>query len=150
MAAFGTGDDAVGVPAAEDVAERRSCVMEAVVDGVGVEALREVVTPREIADAATGAGLAGLEIDLDEAQTEAVFEGVKDCGDLSEMFVGEMASLGGGELPGPAMECFEGQLDDELLREIVMTRLVEGDAAFTEKPEISARLMEIGRSCTNP
>lgn len=148
--AFGVGD-AAGAPAAEDVAERRACVVEAVVDGVGVEALRDVVTPREVADAATGDGtaLAGLGVELDEAQVDVLVEGVEECGDLGELFVGEMAALGAGELPGPAMECFEGKLDDELLREIVVTRLVEGDVAFTEKPEITARLMEIGRSCAN-
>ena len=73
---------------------------------------------------------------------EAIFGGVKECGDLAEMFVRDI-----GEMVGPAFECFQGRLDEELLREIVVTRIVEGDAAFAGKPEISAKLMEIGRSC---
>jgi len=135
VAAFGAGD-AAGAPVVEDEDERRACVVEAVVDGVGVEVLRDVVTPREVADAATdgGTALAGLGVELDGGRVDAVVEGVEECGDLGELFVGEMATLGGGELPGPAMECFEGKLDDDLLREIVVTRLVEGDAAFAEKP----------------
>lgn len=131
-------------PVTEEVAEETTCVAGAVVDGVGVEELRGVATPREIAAAATGEGnsLQALGVDVDGERADAIFRGVKECGDLGEMFVRNM-----GEMVGPAIECFQAKLDDELLREIVMTQLVEGDAAFAGKPEITAKLMEIGRSC---
>jgi len=104
----------------------------------------------EIAEAATGEGvaLAGLGVDVGDEQADAIFEGVKTCGDLGEMFVQEMAAVaGGGDLPAAAMECFQAKLDDDLLRDVVMTRLVDGDAAFAGRPELTAKLMEIGRSC---
>jgi hypothetical protein len=49
-------------PVSGDLTEGATCTAEAVVDGVGVDRLRDVATPREIAAAANGAAasLSGL------------------------------------------------------------------------------------------
>lgn len=129
-----------------EVTEAATCVAEAIVDGVGVEGMRDVATPREIADAATGQGASltdlGVEVDTDRA--DAIYEGIEGCGDPAATF---LDTIPGPPLTGPAAECFAAQLDDNLLRDIVMTRLVDGDAAFADTPEITAQLTNIGRTC---
>jgi hypothetical protein len=142
VAAFATGD---GTPVVDEVAEERRCVAQVLVDVVGMDELRDVGTPREVA---TGdKSLAGLGVEASDEQVDEIYAGVKECGDPAEGFFRELAIIGGGELAGPVVECFKGKLDEELLRDIVVTRLVDGDTAFAEKPEITVKLTEIGRAC---
>ena len=94
-----------------------------------------------------GTALAGLGVEVDAEEADAIFAGLAECGDLGEMFVREIVAVGGTRVADPVSQCLEAKLDDSLLREIVMTRLVEGDAAFADKPEITAKLVEFGRSC---
>jgi hypothetical protein len=142
VAAFEAGN---GAPVVDEVAEERGCVAGVLVDVVGVSELQDVGTPREVA--AGEKALAGLGVEVSDEQVDDIYAGVKRCGDPAEGFFRDLAVIGGGELAAPVVECFTGKLDEELLREIVVTRLVEGDAAFAEKPKITAKLTEIGRSC---
>lgn len=133
-------------PVSGTVTDEASCISEAIVDGVGVDQLRDVATPREIAEAANGEGvsLASLDLDVDAGQADAIYEGIRSCGDVADMF---LDAFPGPQLTGPVIECFKDQLDDGLLREIMMTRLIDGDEAFTNKPEITTQLTAIGRTC---
>jgi len=133
-------------PVTGEMTEEASCVAEAIVDGVGVDQMRDVATPREIADAANGQGasLASLGVEVDTDQADAIYEGIEGCGDVAATF---LDAIPGPQLAGPVAECFKEQLDDGLLREIVMTRLVEGDEAFVDDAEITSQLTAIGRTC---
>jgi hypothetical protein len=135
-------------PVSGEVREEAGCMAEAIVDGVGLDDLRGAVTPRQVAEAANrgGVALAALGVEPDEAQVDAVYEGIQECGDPVELFLGDIP---GPQLPRPAVECFEERLDDDLLRQILMTRLVDGDTAFADMPEVTARLNEIGWSCAS-
>ena len=44
-------------------------------------------------------------------------------------------------------QCFADQVDDEFVRRIVMTRLVDGDDALAADTEITSQLTAIGRGC---
>jgi hypothetical protein len=142
VAAFEAGD---GAPVVDEVAEERRCVAQVLVDVVGVDELQDVGSPREVA--AGDKSLAGLGVEASDEQVDEIYAGVNECGDPAEGFFRELAVIGGGELAGPVVECFKGKLDEELLREIVVTRVIDGDSAFAEKPEITAKLTEIGRAC---
>lgn len=133
-------------PVSGEVTEVATCVAEAIVDGVGVEEMRDVATPREIADAANGEGasLAALGVEVDDDRADAIYAGIEGCGDPAAAF---LDAIPGAPLTGPAAECFAAGLDDELLRDIVMTRVVDGDEAFADDTELTAQLTAIGRTC---
>lgn len=139
-------DGASRVPASGEPAGEESCVAEAIVDAIGVERLRDVATPREIATAASGEGvsLAGLGLEVDAGQADAIYSGIEGCGDPAEMLV---ASIPGPQLSGPVADCFTAGLDDALVREVVMTQLVDGDEALAEHSEITSQLTALGRAC---
>jgi hypothetical protein len=143
VAGFG---ETVRDPVSGELTDRASCIAEAVVDGVGVEQLRDVASPREIAAAASGDGgaLESLGVEVDAAQADAIYDGIQGCGEPAEMF---FESIPGAQPTGPVAECFKEQLSEDLLQEILMTRLVEGDQAFADKPEIAAELSSIGSAC---
>ena len=133
-------------PVSGEVTEAATCVAEAIVDGIGVEPMRDVATPREIADAANGQGasLAELGVDVDTDRADAIYEGIEGCGDPAATF---LDAIPGAPLTGPAAGCFAAQLDESLLRDIVMTRLVDGDAALADDTEVASQLTAIGRAC---
>lgn len=134
---------------AEHVTESESqCVAETIVDSVGVDRLRDAATPRQIADLAADAdaSFGRLGVEIDAQQGDAIYAAVKGCVDLREQFVSGMAE-GGGALPPAVEECFKRKLNDELLREIFITRLTKGDAGFATGPELTETLMVIGRRC---
>ena len=116
-------------------------------DGIGVDEMRDVATPREIAAAANGQGasLTDLGLEVDTAQADAIYEGIEACGDPALAF---LDAIPGAELAGPDAQCFADRVDDELIRRIVMTRLVDGDDALAADTEITSQLTTIGRECT--
>lgn len=132
-------------PITAETTSEASCVAEAIVAAVGVDQLRDVATPREIAAAAGGASLAGLGLDVDAETTDAIYLAITECADPAQLFLDAIP----GALPtGPASECFTEHLDEALVREVVMTRLIDGDQALADNPDIPARLTAIGRACT--
>jgi hypothetical protein len=132
-------------PVSGEVTDTSGCVAEAIVEGVGVDQMRDVATPREIADAASGQGasLASLGVDVDADQADAIYAGIEACGDPAATF---LDAIPGPPLTGPAAECFAAELDDALVRDMVMTRLLEGDEALVDS-ELTARLTAIGLAC---
>jgi hypothetical protein len=134
-------DPVSGAPSAEG-----GCVAEVIVDVVGVERLREVATAREVAAAANGDGasLAELGVEVDAAEEDEIYAGVEGCGDPAAMF---LDAIPGAHFSGPVADCFRGHLDDAVVREVVMARLVDGDDALIEDPEVANELTAIGRSC---
>ena len=139
-------EDAGRDPTSGELTDEAGCTAEAIVDGIGVDEMRDVATPREIAAAANGQGasLTDLGLEVDTEQADAIYEGIEACGDPALAFLDA--------IPGPALapsdaQCFADQVDDELLRRIVMTRLVDGDDALAADTEIASQLTAIGRDC---
>lgn len=83
-------------PVSGEVTEGATCVAEAIVDGVGVEGMRDVATPREIADAANGQGasLAELGVEVDTDRADAIYEGIEGCGDPAATFLDAIPEIG--------------------------------------------------------
>jgi hypothetical protein len=117
------------------------CYAEAVVDGIGVDALEAGTTPAEIEQAgAFDPVTAGIE--LTEEDAEAVVDGVSTCVDLREVFLDQLGAEG--SATPEQIACVDEEVDDELLESFYVASLMSGDdgeAQATASVELQAAAM---------
>lgn len=100
------------------------CFAVATVDAIGVDDLSEALSPEEIEETGEFDPIAaGVEVSDEEAGT--FYDGLSDCVDLRQMFLDSVAA--GDEMSPDQVDCIDQAVDDELLREFVLSSLLEGD-----------------------
>jgi hypothetical protein len=125
--------------------EENECFARAFVDTVGLERLREVVTPEEIREnPESSPGELGLT--LDDTQGDALWDGLNDCMDVKAAFLESLAGDDG--LPAETVTCLEGALDDDMLKQLLLVSLMGGDEDVEENEAVVSELVAVFDQCT--
>lgn len=121
--------------------EEARCFAAATVDAIGVDDLAEAVSPEEIEESGTFDPIAaGVEVSEEEAGT--FYDGLSDCVDVRRLFLDSIAA--GDEMTPGQVDCVDRALDDDLLREFVLSTLLsddDGAGAADVTAELQAALM---------
>ncbi len=124
--------------------EENECFARAFVDAVGVEQLQGAVTPDEIReDPESSPDEFG--ITLDEDQADAFWEDVNECMDVRAAFVEGLTE--GEDMSQETVDCLEGAIDDDLLKRVLVTSLMEGEDALEEDQELMSDLIAAVGDC---
>lgn len=118
-------------------ADKRTCVAESYVDGYGVDEMAaDGVTPEDIENGDLDApGDIGL--DFSQEQADDFYDRLQDCMDIRAVIIESAAS---DDVPQEALDCIDGNLDDDLLERFIVTGFTKGDAGFDDDPELEAEL----------
>jgi hypothetical protein len=124
--------------------EENECFARAFVDAVGVDQLQGAVTPDEIReDPERSPDEFG--ITLDEDQADAFWEDVNECMDVRAAFVEGLTE--GEDMSQETVDCLEGAIDDDLLKRVLVTSLMEGEDALEEDQELMSDLIGAVGDC---
>ncbi len=119
------------------------CYAEAVVDGIGVDALEAGTTPEEIEQSGSFDPVsAGIELTEDDAA--AVVDGVSACVDLRQLFLDQLAA--DGAATPEQVACVDEAVDDELLETYFASSLVSAEDAQAQA-DASAELQAAAMPC---
>lgn len=125
IAASWAGTEGIG-------AEASRCWSEKFVDTVGVERLVEVGPPGEFAQ--TVAGLDYTALDLSRVEGETVHDHFTTCGmDVSGSILDTFAQEE--TFPAEARSCIDRGVDDAMMRDFVITSMVEGAEQAANSPD---------------
>jgi hypothetical protein len=124
--------------------EENECFARAFVDAVGVEQLQGAVTPDEIReDPESSPSEFGLTLDDDEA--DAFWEDVNECMDVRAAFVEGLTE--GEDMSQETVYCLEDAIDDDLLKRVLVTSLMEGEDALQQDQELMSDLIGVLGDC---
>jgi hypothetical protein len=124
--------------------EENECFARAFVDAVGVEQLQGAVTPDEIReDPESSPSEFGLTLDDDEA--DAFWEDVNECMDVRAAFVEGLTE--GEDMSQETVDCLEDAIDDDLLKRVLVTSLMEGEDALQQDQELMSDLIGVLGDC---
>lgn len=124
--------------------EQNECFARAFVDAVGVDELQGAVSPDEIrANPETTPQEFG--ITLDDDQADAFWNDVNECMDVRAAFVEGMTE--GEDVSEETVNCLEDAIDDDLLKRIFVTSLMEGEDALDQDEELTSDLMSVLSEC---
>lgn len=124
--------------------EENRCVAEAYVDGIGLDELRDAVTPDEIRDR-PDADPRDYGIELDEARATLLYEGMSRCVDVRQLIIDDLVADEG--ISDEARACIEDGFDEDLVRDMMVLVLTEGDAALDQDSELADRFVEMLTPC---
>jgi hypothetical protein len=124
--------------------EENECLARAFVDAVGVDELQDAVSPDEIRQNPESTP-EDLGINLDEDQADAFWEDVNDCMDVRAAFVEGITE--GENLSEETIGCLEDAIDDDLLKRIFLTSLIEGEDALEEDEELMGDFIGVLSEC---
>jgi hypothetical protein len=124
--------------------EENECFARAFVDAVGVEQLQGAVTPEEISEDPESSP-AEFGITLDEDQADAFWEDVNECMDVRAAFVEGLTE--GEDMSQETVDCLEDAIDDDLLKRVLVTSLMEGEDALEEDQELMSDLIGVLGDC---
>jgi hypothetical protein len=124
--------------------EESECFARAFVDAVGVDQLHDAVTPDEIREDPQSSP-SEFGITLDDAQADAFWEDLNDCMDVRAEFVEALTA--GENVSDQDVECLERAIDDDLLKRLLVTSVMEGDEALEDDEELRADLIDAFNEC---
>jgi hypothetical protein len=124
--------------------EENECFARAFVDAVGVEQLQGAVTPDEIRENPESSP-AEFGLTLDEDQADAFWEDVNECMDVRAAFVEGLTE--GEDMSQETVDCLEDAIDDDLLKRVLVTSLMEGEEALQEDQELMSDLIGVLGDC---
>lgn len=124
--------------------EENECFARAFVDAVGVEQLQDTVSPDEIRENPESSP-EEFGITLDEDQADGFWEDVNDCMDVRAAFVEGLTA--GEDLSAETVDCLEDAIDDDLLKRVFVTSLIEGEDALEEDQELMGDLIGVLSEC---
>jgi hypothetical protein len=124
--------------------EENECFARAFVDAVGVDELQGAVTPDEIReDPESSPDEFG--ITLDDDQADALWEDVNECMDVRAAFVEGLTE--GEDMSEETVDCLEDAIDDDLLKRVLVTSLMEGEDALQEDQDLMSDLIGVLSDC---
>jgi hypothetical protein len=124
--------------------EENECFARAFVDAVGVDQLQEAVSPDEIRDNPESSP-AEFGITLEEGKADAFWEDVNQCMDVRAAFVEGLTA--GENLSDETVDCISDALDDDLLKRVFVTTLMEGEDALQEDQNLMGDLIGVLSKC---
>jgi hypothetical protein len=124
--------------------DESECFARAFVDAVGVEELQGAVTPGEIREDPESSP-EDFGISLDDAQADAFWEDVNECMDVRAAFVEGLTE--GEDMSQETVDCLEDAIDDDLLKRILVTSLMEGEDALEEDEDLMGDLIGVLSDC---
>jgi hypothetical protein len=124
--------------------EENECFARAFVDAVGVDQLQDAVSPDEIRDNPQSSP-EELGITLDDERADGFWEDVNDCMDVRAAFVQGLTA--GENLSDETVDCLEGALDDDLLKRVFVTTLMEGEDALQQDEDLMGDLIGVLSKC---
>jgi hypothetical protein len=124
--------------------DESECFARAFVDAVGVEELQGAVTPDEIREDPESSP-EDFGISLDDAQADAFWEDVNECMDVRAAFVEGLTE--GEDMSQETVDCLEDAIDDDLLKRILVTSLMEGEDALEEDEDLMGDLIGVLSDC---
>lgn len=124
--------------------EENECFARAFVDAVGVDQLQGAVSPDEIRDNPDSSP-SEFGLTLDDAQADAFWDDINECMDVRAAFIESLTS--GEDVPDETVECLEGAIDDDLLKRLLITSLMEGDDALEEDEDLMGDLVGVFSEC---
>ena len=124
--------------------EENECFARAFVDAVGVEELQGAVSPEEIR-ANPESTPQEFGITLDDDQADAFWNDVNECMDVRAAFVEGITE--GENMSEETVNCLEDAIDDDLLKRVLVTSLMEGDEALDEDEELMSDLIGALSEC---
>ena len=124
--------------------EENECFARAFVDAVGVDQLQGAVSPDEIRENPASPP-AEFGITLDDDQADAFWEDVKECMDVRAAFVEGLTE--GEDLSEERVDCLKDAIDDDLLKRVLVTSLMEGEGALRDDEELTSDLIGVLGEC---
>lgn len=124
--------------------EENECFARAFVDAVGVNQLQDAVSPDEIRDNPQSSP-EELGITLDGDQADAFWDDVNDCMDVRAAFVEGLTA--GENLSDETVDCIRGAFDDDLLKRVFLTSLMEGEDALQQDQDLMGDLIGVLSEC---
>jgi hypothetical protein len=122
-------------------ADARQCFAASLVDTIGVATLSDKVDVDEI-DADFSPTDFG--IDIDQEQGDQFYDRLSDCVDVRALFIGSLSA--GQELPEATLACLEDNIDDDLVKRIIVASFTQG-AAAADDPELASEMNAISTEC---
>jgi hypothetical protein len=122
-------------------ADARQCFAASLVDTIGVGTLADKVDVDEI-DADFSPTDFGIEID--QEQGDQFYDRLSDCVDVRALFIGSLSA--GQELPEATLACLEDNIDDDLVKRIIVASFTQG-AAAADDPELASEMNAISTEC---
>jgi hypothetical protein len=119
----------------------RRCFATAVVDAIGVDALKAKVQLKDI-DASFTPADAGIEIS--DAQGADFYDRFSKCADVRKLILDSLSS--GQELPEATQKCLEDNIDDDLVQQILVTSFTKGSDAAND-PDLGEKLNAVTTAC---
>jgi hypothetical protein len=105
--------------------DENRCIAEGYVEAIGVEELRDKVSPDEIRDDPES-DHHGWGIELDRSQAEDLYRAMRQCADLAPLFEG-FAGAFGDDGSADASECLERTADEATVEELMVGTIMDGD-----------------------
>jgi hypothetical protein len=124
--------------------EEDECVARAYVDVIGVDELEEAGTPEEISEA-EDESLSESGITLDDEQRDVLWDEFNECVDVRQIFLGSLEA--GEDLPEDAIACLDDAIDDDLLKRIFLTTVIDGDEALSNDEELNNEFLDVIGGC---
>jgi hypothetical protein len=120
------------------------CFAEAIVDAVGVDKIKEQVTPAEVREAgdALPSDL-GVEVTKDDG--EKFYSAVDDCLDIGKYFGDQIDS--DDTLTDEAKSCLKKELDAEFLHTFYVTLYAEGSQGFSADTDLMNEINAAYETC---
>lgn len=117
------------------------CVAESLVGAVGAERLEDLgISPESFGDDDNP-----FPEGMEQGEAEDVVEGINSCIDMASLFVDSMAA--GGQMSEEAVSCLADAFDQDVIDEIFVTMLTEGEDALQENQELSVKLLDVLQEC---
>ncbi|MGH9112143.1 MAG: hypothetical protein ACRDZN_07600 [Acidimicrobiales bacterium] len=124
--------------------EENECLARSFVDAIGLDELREAVTPAEIEENPDSSP-ADMGIPLDEEQADAFWDDLNGCMDVEALFIEGIAE--DEALSDEDRACLEEAFDDDLIKQIMVGVLVEGEDSLEGDDELMGELFGVYSAC---
>jgi hypothetical protein len=126
-------------PALND--DERHCFAGAVVDAIGVGKLKAKVDLEKI-DASFTPADSGITVT--DAQGADFYDRFSKCANVRQLILDSLS--GGQELPQETQQCLEDNIDNDLVKQILVTSFTKGSAAAND-PDLGEKLNAVTAAC---
>jgi hypothetical protein len=124
--------------------EENECFARAFVDAVGVDQLRGAVSPDEIRENPESSP-EEFGITLDDDLADAFWEDVNECMDVRAAFIEGLTE--GEDMSDETVDCLEDAIDDDLVKRVLVTSLIEGEDALQADQDLMSDLIGVLSEC---
>jgi hypothetical protein len=124
--------------------EQAQCLAPQWVETIGVDRLAAAgIEPQDFAEEGN-VDLTAVE--LTEEDGNAMYDAMADCDiDVRSIFIGSLTT--GASLSEEDIQCVDDAIDDDLLRRIMVTVLVEGDDGLNQDQELAGEMVDSLGEC---